>query len=369
MSLFKRIKDPSSTPPETPEPEQAPQQQPQPQSNLPRPSQRSGLPSWLPRAVVGIVIVLVVLLLIVFAPRPTSEESASEGDTAAETNGAADEEAGADEADEERGDDEEDIRSRGGGDAADAATETPTPTRTPRPTRDSDAATRTARPTATPPPGASQPQAPTTTPLPGTQPPDQDSTDGSGGPSNGQALLVFQEEFLDNRNLWTTGRFNDMETSTIENGTMRVAWDGEGSSYEVYEGQRFTNFVAEVECAVVQGVGQASCGIIVTANQAEGAYEYEVLNDLYRLGFYSQQGETLRVPLSGDPASSVKTTGINRLRLEHEAPEMRLYLNDQLLDSTSAIALGSSNVGISTNSYAADGAEIIINSFRIWALP
>jgi hypothetical protein len=72
----------------------------------------------------------------------------------------------------------------------------------------------------------------------------------------------------------------------------------------------------------------------------------------------------------GDPAGIIKPGAPNRLRVIKRGDEIRLYLNDTLLDTLSDATYPTGKVGVSTNSYIESGpAEIWFDNFSVWQLP
>lgn len=182
------------------------------------------------------------------------------------------------------------------------------------------------------------------------------------------ARQVFRDEFVDNRYNWFTGRFNDQETNLIEDGVFKVQWDTGGFSYELYQVREFTNFIAQVDCVVVKGEGDGSCGIVFGQKPDKGQYEFEVFNDYYRLNLnIDGEWQTL---VEGDPAGVVKPNETNRLRVVRINNEARLYINDQMVASDVDKAFPSGRIGVSTNSYRDEGGvEVWFDNFTIWELP
>ncbi|MCG8351216.1 MAG: hypothetical protein MI924_25880, partial [Chloroflexales bacterium] len=177
-----------------------------------------------------------------------------------------------------------------------------------------------------------------------------------------------RDEFVDNRNNWFTGRYNDKETDLIEDGVFKIIWDAEGFSYEVYMGRDFTNFIAEVDCIIVTGDQEGSCGLVFAQEDNVGQYEFEVFSDSYRLNILAE--DDWQIVLEGDLEGIVKPGEVNNLRVIRTDNDIRLYLNNQFLDGNSDSTYTSGNIGLSTNSYKVDGGvEIWFDNFTIWELP
>jgi hypothetical protein len=184
------------------------------------------------------------------------------------------------------------------------------------------------------------------------------------------ATQAFHDEFVDNRNAWFTGRFNDNETNLIENGVFRVLRDTKGSSFELYQPRSFNNFVAEVDCLVVSGGNNASCGLVYGEQENVGRFSFEVFNDYYRLSI--NQGGEWTVLLEGNPSGIVQPDAWNRLRVVRRGNDVRLYINDQFLQSAVDDRFPTGRIGVETSSYQQEGEgqfELQFDNFTIWQLP
>lgn len=183
------------------------------------------------------------------------------------------------------------------------------------------------------------------------------------------ARQVFFDQFVDNRNNWFTGQFTDQENDVIEGGVFKVLWSGKGTSYELYEVRGLNNFIAQVDCVVVKGDLNGSCGIVFAQNPDVGLYKFEVFNDYYRL-FIVKQDQDPQLLLEGDPAGIVIPNNTNRLKVVRISNQAFLYLNDQLLDSNTDTTFGNGKIGVSTNSYDETNAvEVWFDNFTLWELP
>lgn len=183
------------------------------------------------------------------------------------------------------------------------------------------------------------------------------------------ATLVLREEFSNNRNYWYTGIFSDVETVQVEGGVLHVIWGGKGSTYETYV-QVFTNFIAELDCIVTRGQYDGSCGIIFGRQEGdEGFYDVELFYDYYRVTLYEKDALPVLL-IEGDPTGIIVPDDVNRLRVVRIHNEIRLFLNGQLLSTTTDSTFPSGKVGISTKSYTdTEPVEVILDNFAIWKLP
>lgn len=183
------------------------------------------------------------------------------------------------------------------------------------------------------------------------------------------ANVVFSDEFVDNRNNWFTGIFEEIEEDRIEDGVFKVIWSDEGSSYELYEVRELSNFVSEVDCLIREGGVDASCGLVFGQKNDVGFYKYEVFEDYYRLFTVSADADP-ELLVEGDPAGIIKPGEPNRLRVIKRGEEIRIYLNGVQLDALTDATYGTGKVGVSTNSYIAAGpAEVWFDNFTVWELP
>lgn len=183
------------------------------------------------------------------------------------------------------------------------------------------------------------------------------------------ARQIFTDSFVDNRNAWFTGVFQEIETDKIEDGVFKVIWAAKGTSYELYEVREVTNFIAEVDCVVHQGGGDGSCSLVFGQKNEVGFYKYELFNDYYRLFIVSAEGDPVDIA-EGDPTGAVIPDGVNRLRVIKRGDEIRIYLNEVLLDTVSDSTYPTGKIGVSTNSYNEQGGvEVWFDNFTIWELP
>ncbi|MFV9506099.1 MAG: family 16 glycoside hydrolase [Oscillochloridaceae bacterium umkhey_bin13] len=184
-----------------------------------------------------------------------------------------------------------------------------------------------------------------------------------------EARLIFRDEFVDNRNAWFTGVFQEIETNLIEDGVFKVIWSADGTSYELYEPQSFTNFMAELDCQVARGGSDGSCGLIFGQQAGVGFLKYELFDDYYRL-FVVTADQGPRTLAEGDPVALIRRGEVNRLRVIRQGEQLQLWLNDQPLADVRDETFPEGKIGISTSSYAEQGGvEIWFDNFAIWALP
>lgn len=182
------------------------------------------------------------------------------------------------------------------------------------------------------------------------------------------AIPAFFERFDNNRNYWYTGIFSDTEIVDVVDGVLQSTWHSIGTSYEVYI-EEFTNFIAEVDCAVVKGERDGGCGLIFAHNANQGFYEFELYNDYYRLSLY-QEAHAPSILLEGTPSDVFKSKEFNRMRVVRMNNEIRLFVNDTLLAKTKDSTFPSGKIGIATLSYReAGGVQVQIDNFGLWRLP
>jgi hypothetical protein len=183
------------------------------------------------------------------------------------------------------------------------------------------------------------------------------------------AREIFRDEFVDNRNNWFTGVFREIERNTLEDGVFKVSWFADGFSYELYEVRTLTNFIAEVDCLVVQGGPDGSCGLIFGQNNDVGFYEFEAFEDYYRITVYAADAEP-RLLLEGDPAGIITPGEPFRLQIIRRGDELRAAINGVLLGTVNDATFPTGRIGLSTNSYLEEGGvEIWFDNVAIWELP
>lgn len=183
------------------------------------------------------------------------------------------------------------------------------------------------------------------------------------------AREVFREEFVDNSNAWATGVISDIETDTIEDGVIKIAWTGRGTTYEPWVERELTNFIADTDCIVQQGGTDGSCGLVFSLQEGTGFYSFDVYPDYYSLVSVPADGDTI-VLAEGDPAAFYRAGDWNRLRVIKQGPRIRAYLNNILLADVSDERFPTGRVGISSGSFnEAGGVEVWLDNFVIWELP
>ncbi len=182
------------------------------------------------------------------------------------------------------------------------------------------------------------------------------------------ARRVFYDEFVDNRNAWFTGEFQEIELDLIEDGVFKVLWTGRGTSYELYELSSFTDFISEVDCRIVRGGGNGSCGLIFAERRNVGFYKFEFFIDYYRLSTITAEGEPV-VLAEGDPRRLTRIGEQNRLRVIRQGDRIRLFVNGALAADLRDATFGAGRVGVSTACYREEGGvEVHFDNFGIWSL-
>ena len=166
---------------------------------------------------------------------------------------------------------------------------------------------------------------------------------------------IFVEEFVDNRNFWFTGQFNDLETNAIDEGFFKVWWAGRGTSYEVYEVTRLTDFFAETECRLIAGEADASCGLVFAHSREIGFYKFEVFQDYVRLFRYEESKGEPEVLFEQNLALPLTPEDAVRLQVIREGTWIRFAINEERLGEIEDATLGEGAVGISTASYRNEG--------------
>ncbi|HMQ35498.1 MAG TPA: hypothetical protein PKD53_32610, partial [Chloroflexaceae bacterium] len=184
-----------------------------------------------------------------------------------------------------------------------------------------------------------------------------------------EASVVFADEFVDNRNAWFVGVFNEIETDIIEDGVFKIIWAGRGTSYELYELRELDSFIAEVDCQVRRGGGDGSCGLVFGRQEDGGYYKYELFDDYYRLYIVPTEGDP-QILAEGAPDGAVRPGEPNRMRVVRQGDDIAIYANGAPLAEATDLTYLTGKVGIASNSYAdAGGVELWFDNFVIWELP
>ncbi len=180
---------------------------------------------------------------------------------------------------------------------------------------------------------------------------------------------VFYDEFVNNRNEWFTGVFQEIELDLIEDGVFKVIWTGRGTSYELYELSAFTNFISEVDCRIARGSGDGSCGLVFSQQSDVGFYKFEFFIDYFRLFIVPTEGESVTL-VEGDPRLFTTIGDVNRLRVIKQGDRIRLFINGVLVGDLRDATYSSGRIGVSTTCYREEGGvEVHFDNFGIWSLP
>lgn len=180
---------------------------------------------------------------------------------------------------------------------------------------------------------------------------------------------VFYDEFVDNRNAWFTGVFQEIELDLIEDGVFKVIWTGRGTSYELYELSSFTNFISEVDCRIARGGGDGSCSLVFSQQRNVGFYKFEFFIDYFRLFIVPAEGELVTL-VEGDPRLFTTIGEVNRLRVIKQGDRIRLFINGVVVGDLRDATYPSGRIGVSTTCYREEGGvEVHFDNFGIWSLP
>lgn len=179
------------------------------------------------------------------------------------------------------------------------------------------------------------------------------------------ASVVFRDEFVDNRNNWFIGRFNDNETNIIENGVFRVIRESSGRSFELYQVRPLTDFIAQVDCLVVDD-REGGCGIVYGQNDNVGRWDFDLYTDYFQLNLIEVDGATRL--LEGDPTGIVRPNDWNRVKVIRRGSLAYFFVNDVFLGMVDDSTFERGYVGVLTTSYQDDGTgdvEIQFDNFIV----
>lgn len=180
---------------------------------------------------------------------------------------------------------------------------------------------------------------------------------------------VFYDEFVDNRNAWFTGVFQEIELDLIEDGVFKVIWTGRGTSYELYELSAFTSFISEVDCRIARGGGNGSCSLVFSQQRDVGFYKFEFFIDYFRLFIVPAEGELVTLA-EGDPRLFTTIGEVNRLRVIKQGDRIRLFINGVIVGDLRDATYPFGRIGVSTTCYREEGGvEVHFDNFGIWSLP
>lgn len=158
-------------------------------------------------------------------------------------------------------------------------------------------------------------------------------------------------------------------SAKVENGVYEAVLS-EQSFRSVFLDEPLGDFAAEVECVVTEGGSDGSCGIIYGVNEVDGQDD----NDQHFFfvsgggyGVQTSEGGSDKNFENGNRAVNAEAGALNLLRVIREGSEVRLYVNDTLVDRFESTQLPEGGVGFAASADDGD-ATVQIDNFRIWEL-
>lgn len=194
-----------------------------------------------------------------------------------------------------------------------------------------------------------------------------------------QMQLTADEELIVNGELLVEEPFDsadsidvspgDGSTATVEGGMYEASLT-EQSFRSVYLNEPLTDFASEVECTVVSGGSEGACGIIFGVNETD-----DPNNNDQHFFFVSGGNYGMQTVNGGSNSSWSRSNGavksaegeINLLRVLRQGSEVRLYVNDTLVDRFELTDLPEGGVGFAVRADEGD-ATLRLDNFRIWSI-
>jgi hypothetical protein len=191
------------------------------------------------------------------------------------------------------------------------------------------------------------------------------------------AQLAADEELIVNAEQLIDEPFEDPDaiditpdegsTASISDGVYEISLE-ENNSRSTYLDEPITDFASEVECAVIDGGSNGACGIVFGVNDDgddENPDEHYFFVSDGKYGMTSVEGGNENSWSKGHSAVKDEEGEMNLLRVVREGPEIRLYINDVLVDRFESTQLPEGGVGFAAS--AEDGgATVQLDNFRIW---
>jgi len=184
---------------------------------------------------------------------------------------------------------------------------------------------------------------------------------------------TFSETFNNNNNGWAVGSFN----KTYSSGTRSISggyyvWDitAKESMYssdypDSGAPSNTKNFYATVDTQVVSGPTDAGSGLLIKDNDS-GMYGFAVLPGTQEYEFYYNSNGTDSAIVDYTTSSSIKSTGINNLKVSCVDGTFKLYINDVLVNTVTDTRITSGNIGLLTELFNAnDHAVVQFSNFGV----
>ncbi|MBU0702972.1 MAG: hypothetical protein KKC18_03820 [Chloroflexi bacterium] len=188
-------------------------------------------------------------------------------------------------------------------------------------------------------------------------------------PLPGNAVLLLEEEFENNRNNWGL----DVET---ENAFYMSPAGGEYciliksdnfTAWEFYKSFRTDEFVADVACRL-DGAEDASCGLGFGPDESN-IYWYEVspFDQTFAL-FLLEDGEWQDNLVTWTVSKNIIPNGVNYLSMERLEGVVYLYINGVLVGRVDSDRFPTGRVGIGGSTYSEGNATVCLDGLRVWRL-
>jgi hypothetical protein len=181
-----------------------------------------------------------------------------------------------------------------------------------------------------------------------------------------QGAILFQDNFSSSNSGWV--RFHDNTYSTdYSSGVYRI--NIEQTNFEAWAvpGLEFSNVLVDVEAKLVSGPENNVYGVICRYNKPNNFYFFLISSDGFAgIGVYLDGERTL---LTGDnmlPAEAILMGDeVNALRVECVGEQLKLIVNDVVVNEVQSSALQSGDVGLIAGTYDLAGVLIEFDDFKV----
>ena len=188
-------------------------------------------------------------------------------------------------------------------------------------------------------------------------------------PLPGNAVLLLEEEFENNRNNWglDVETENALYMSPIGGEYCILIKSGNFTAWEFYRSFRTDEFVAEVACRL-DGAEDASCGLGFGPEESNIFwYEVSPFDQTFAL-FLLEDGEWQDNLVTWTVSKNIIPNGVNYLSMERLEGIVYLYINGVLVERVDSDRFPTGRVGIGGSTYSEGNGTICLDGLRVWRL-
>jgi hypothetical protein len=184
-----------------------------------------------------------------------------------------------------------------------------------------------------------------------------------------ESELPYLETF-DRPGDWIVGE-SVTSDGRIVDGHYRMYLELSGESFWTTSGNDFSDGIYEVEAQPIEGIEDNGYGMLLRVDaKKERFYFLKVSSDGYvYIGLCQDSCAEVDALSGGDwfPSPAVRQgfAVTNALRVEAIGPEMKFYVNDQLVGQVSDDTLQHGDIGLLAETFAPGGLTVAFDNFRV----